>query len=592
MATTSILLGKTVESRNVRLDLPRLVESRLLLQANSGGGKSWTLRRILEQSFGTYQHLVLDPEGEFASLRERYDYVLAGRGGDTPAEPRSAKLLARRLLELGTSAILDIYELKAHERVRFVRYFLEALVEAPKTLWHPVLVVVDEAHVYAPQKGEAESLGAVIDLATRGRKRGYCAILATQRIAKLHKDAAAELNNKLIGRSSLDVDMRRSGEELGFTSRDDQQQLRALKPGEFFAFGPAITDVVRMMRVGEVETSHPKVGTRYLVTPPPPTEKVKKLLAELADLPAESEQEIRDLTAAKQTIAGLRRELTAAGRGGADEAEVRRRVQEGIRILQQTVNELEGDTAGLRAEVKRLRKAMEKAPGDLERIAGGLRAAVNGGATVTPGPPVRERPPAQERPPPAAAPSAWQERREAARPATVPEPTSDETWGSIEGVKSGAVRILREIARRHPATWTRSQLGTLTGFKASGGTYKDYIGVLRRRGLIETSGKEVAVTEAGLAALGEVPAAPNTHVEVMEMWRGSLKSGCYRMLEAVVEAGEAGLNREELGEMTGFTASGGTYKDYLGVLRRNGLVEVQRALVRALPVLWPELVPA
>ena len=581
-----IHLGEDGTGRRVKVSLEHLVESRLLVQANSGAGKSWTLRRILEQSFGEVQHIVLDPEGEFASLREKYDYVLAGRGGDTPAEPRSAKLLARRLLELGVSAIVDIYELRAHERVRFVRVFLETLVEAPKTLWHPLLVVVDEAHVYCPQTGSAESADAVKDLTTRGRKRGFCAILATQRLAKLHKDAAAELNNKLIGRSSLDVDMRRASEELGFTSREDQQQLRSLRPGEFFAFGPAISDVVTRVTIGGVETSHPKIGTRYLATPPPPTEKVKKLLAELADLPAEAEQEIRDLAAAKQTIAGLRRELTTAGKGGADEAEVRRRVQEGVSLLQETVNELEGDKEGLRVEVERLEAAIKEA-------AGGLQAAVDGTTPIAPRPPVRERPPSvpkppppvPEGPPPAAATSAWEERREGA-------PTSAETWESLEGLRPGAVRILREAARRHPATWTRSQLATLTRFTASGGTYTTYIGDLRRRGLIEVSGKEVVVTAAGLAAVGEVPATPTTHAEVMEVWRGALRPGAYRMLEAVVDAGEAGLSREELAEITGFTASGGTYTTYLGVLRRNGLVEQVQKVVRALPVLWPELVPA
>ena len=202
-------------------DLNRLIDTRLLIQANSGGGKSWCLRRLLEQTHGAVQHLVIDPEGEFASLRERFDYVLAVKqGGDTAAEPRTGALLAERLLELGVSAILDLYELKAHDRVRFVRVFLEALIDAPKKLWHPALVVVDEAHVYCPEKDEAESAGAVKDLATRGRKRGFCAVLATQRLAKLHKDAAAECNNKLIGRTSLDVDLKRASDDLGFRGRD------------------------------------------------------------------------------------------------------------------------------------------------------------------------------------------------------------------------------------------------------------------------------------------------------------------------------------------------------------------------------------
>lgn len=73
----------------VTCDLDRLVDTRLLVQANSGGGKSWLLRRILEQTHGQVQHLVIDPEGEFASLRERFDYVLAAKhGGDTAAGRR------------------------------------------------------------------------------------------------------------------------------------------------------------------------------------------------------------------------------------------------------------------------------------------------------------------------------------------------------------------------------------------------------------------------------------------------------------------------------------------------------------------------
>ena len=232
-------------NKDISIDLPTLVESRLLVQANSGAGKSWLLRRILEQSHGKVQQIVIDLEGEFGTLREKYDYILAGKGGDTPAEVRSAALLARRLLELKVSAIIDLYELPPQDRKRFVRLFLESMINAPKELYHPCLVVVDEAHVFAPERGESEAMSAVIDLATRGRKRGYCAILATQRISKLHKDASAECNNKLIGRSSQDIDMKRAAEELGFTSKDDMRSLRTLAPGEFYAFGTAISNEVQ-----------------------------------------------------------------------------------------------------------------------------------------------------------------------------------------------------------------------------------------------------------------------------------------------------------------------------------------------------------
>ena len=294
----------------VTCDVDALVNTRLLVQANSGAGKSWALRRLLEQTHGHLQQLVVDPEGEFPSLREKFDYVLAARqGGDTLADPRSAKLLAERLLELGVSAVVDVYELKAHERVRFVRVFLEALVDAPKKLWHPVLVVVDEAHVYAPQHGDAESAGAVIDLCTRGRKRGYCAVLATQRLSKLHKDAAAECNNKLIGRSALDVDMDRAGEELGF-KKPDRQVLRELDAGEFYAFGPALCRTVTRVKVGPIQTTHPKAGSRLAGVVPPPSEQVKAVLSKLADLPAEAEAREKTIADLKRDLAIARRQLT------------------------------------------------------------------------------------------------------------------------------------------------------------------------------------------------------------------------------------------------------------------------------------------
>lgn len=80
------------------------------------------------------------------------------------AEPPSAHLLAQRV-----SAILDIYEIKEHRRVATADRFLTAPMNLT-VLWHPVLVM-DEAHVSCPERGQAASSGAVVDVATCGRKR-------------------------------------------------------------------------------------------------------------------------------------------------------------------------------------------------------------------------------------------------------------------------------------------------------------------------------------------------------------------------------------------------------------------------------------
>jgi uncharacterized protein len=174
-----MIVGQIIGGGKLELDLPMLADTRLLIQANSGGGKSWLLRLIAERA--AIQTIVLDNEGEFASLREAVDVLLVGGSGELPANPRHAALLARRLLEFKVSAVVDLYELKLAERRRFVKLFLESLIHLPRELWRPTLIILDEAHIYSPERGsgEAESTEAVVSLMSQGRKRGYAGVIAT-----------------------------------------------------------------------------------------------------------------------------------------------------------------------------------------------------------------------------------------------------------------------------------------------------------------------------------------------------------------------------------------------------------------------------
>jgi DNA helicase HerA-like ATPase len=74
-----------------------------------------------------------------------------------------------RLLELGVSAVIDLSEL-GPDRPAYVAKFLDAMINAPRELWHAVLVVVDEAHRLCPEKGRArkqEERKAIEDSSTR-----------------------------------------------------------------------------------------------------------------------------------------------------------------------------------------------------------------------------------------------------------------------------------------------------------------------------------------------------------------------------------------------------------------------------------------
>jgi DNA helicase HerA-like ATPase len=61
------------------INLEDLLQSRLLIQANSGGGKSVLARVIIEETFGKVHFIVMDIEGEYYTLKEKYGDVLDHR---------------------------------------------------------------------------------------------------------------------------------------------------------------------------------------------------------------------------------------------------------------------------------------------------------------------------------------------------------------------------------------------------------------------------------------------------------------------------------------------------------------------------------
>lgn len=565
-------LGTDSDGRKVTCDVQKLIDTRLLVQANSGGGKSWCLRRLLEQTHGKVQQLVIDPEGEFATLRERYDYVLAApHGADTVAQPRSAAMLAERLLELGVSAVLDIYELKHDERVAFVDRFCRALVDAKKKLWHPVLVVIDEAHVFCPEGGKNhDSMGAVIDLCTRGRKRGFCPVLATQRLATLNKNAAAQCNNKLIGRTALDVDMKRAAFELGF-DKHQMQSLRALPEGHFFAFGPAIAKTVTQLHVGEVATTHPKAGARLAFVPPPPTAKVTALLPKLADLPAEAEERAKTVEALRTENASLRRELTTAKKAIPPPPPAPKQQRVEVPVLKgHDLQRLESAIATGTKLVEKLDhaaaacgKAVDAVVAVRTQIKDAVHVVASAAARMQAAPPARG--PVVPPPVPRATLPATNGNGPHHRPTTPRASTGVEG----EALKKGARKILAVLSQ-HPDGCRVGKLTLLTGYRYSGG-FKNDLAALRTAGFITGGNTEVMrITAEGLA-VGPFPELPAGRA-LVEHWltHPSFKKGARTILQALLDTPE-GLTADGLTKVTGYAYSGG-FKNDLSALRTAGVL--------------------
>jgi DNA helicase HerA-like ATPase len=74
--TIAVDMGTASGGKAAGLDLEELLATRLLVQGNSGSGKSHLLRRLLEQSAALVQQIIIDPEGDFVTLADRFGHLV------------------------------------------------------------------------------------------------------------------------------------------------------------------------------------------------------------------------------------------------------------------------------------------------------------------------------------------------------------------------------------------------------------------------------------------------------------------------------------------------------------------------------------
>lgn len=525
-------LGKCKDGK-FKIDLLRLIETRMLIQANSGGGKSYAIRKLLEKTHGKVHQIVLDVEGEFSSLGTNFDYILCGKDKDVPVQVRTAELLARKLLELRVSAVVDLYDLKNHERHQFIKLFLESLMNAPKRLWHPTLIVVDEAHIFAPEKGKSVAMNAVIDLATRGRKREFAAVLATQRISKLSKDAAAECLNKLIGRTALDIDMKRAADDLGLTSKVQMRGLRDLEPGHFFAFGPAMSKGVVEVKINKVKTMHGRMARRIKWKNKTPRSKIKKALSKLVDLPKEAEQELHDSKQMRIKIKKLEQQIRQGGISKADKDNIF----------------LEGYQKGKLEVMAMVTKYKNRIMTKLNEVVKLVSALPETGTRSVP---VSQSPVSTKR---------------RLKPVVSNAKVSvdiDQRFGKCE--KS----ILGFLVYKNGEPSTKVQIGAMTGYSHGSGGFNNAICKLAKEGLIVRSGQTIIINLDVVDEINEL--VDGTVAHKLEDWIAKLGACERKIYEELLNNRNSDWTKIEMAEATGYAPGSGGFNNAICRLKTIGLL--------------------
>lgn len=501
-------IGKYQEHGVCAIDIEKLLKTRLLITANSGGGKSYLIRRFVEQAFGKIPILLIDPEGEFPSLREKFDFVLVGKGGETPAEIRSASLVAQKLLELRASAVVDLYELKPQTRHEYVRLFLDAVMNAPKHLWRPTLIVVDESHKFCPEKGSGESVASesMIYLATAGRKRGFAAVWATQRLSKLRKDASAEFLNRLVGQTFEDVDLDRVVDLLGIGREDKRNflaSMRVLTPGRFWALGRAITIERKLVIVGDIQTTHQDVTSgKMIVEAPPPTEKIKALLPKLADLPKQAEEKAKTESDLRTEIRSLKAQLRNHKNGDIPPEKLAELVESRVAVA------IRKDRDGVARYIATLKKHVK------QRAAEAIASIANDWPEIEPAAPIQER-----------------IKPIAAKPTTLsPRHTAKFDTVAPERKLSATARLIASFVFSNPdKRWSKAQVAMMIGRSLRSSGFTNAISELVVPGFIRRDGVFLSVGE-------QMPEGIDTGVEFSIANVKRILGKCESELWAVLES--------------------------------------------------------
>lgn len=531
----------------VKIDLEDLIESRMLIQANSGGGKSGIARVMMEESYGKVPYIVLDKKGEYYTIKEKCPdvIIIGGRNADIQLSIQAAPLLARFIVSHRLTVIIDMSSLESDDqRAIFLRDFLKGLMNLTEEYWTQYLIFLEEAHVFCGQQDMMVSGRYVKNLMSEGRKMGFCGILLTQRISKLHKDAAAECNNKFIGRTFLDLDIQRSASEMGLVGQD-RFKLRELKPKHFWAFGTSIEPHhVHEVVIRDAQTKFPKAGAKIDLIVKKPTEKVKQALAKLNELPQEAKKELQTTEQLKAEIKRLSTALAKAQKESASWGEANhQRYQSEIKKLRDENSDLRIQIQTIKVVGSQVQKQFEAWFLKLESLD---KSLLNGSANTQS---VLQRPVIVSKPQP-----------------TV---TKKPVFVSDSDIKLGGAerKIITFLAQFPDKAFSQVQIAVATGYTVGGGGFNNALGRLNTLGLI-CRGPKISVNVDAMHTIIEAVGEILPQQYGFDHFKDKLDKAPREIYEVLMSDPERTFTKEEIAELTPsrYSPDGGGFQNAIGRL--------------------------
>lgn len=259
----------TISEDGTTVPVIELLTGRGFVTGKSGSGKSNTASVVAEELLELdLPMLIVDTDGEYYGLKERYELLHVGAGElcDVQVSPTHAQRIATLALEENVPVILDVSEyLDVDEARQLIHGVVKTLFVREKKAKKPFMLLVEECHEYLPESGGLDEVGEILlQVAKRGRKRGLGLCGMSQRPAAVDKDFITqcdwlvwhrltwENDTKVVGRF-LDneyaemVEDLNDGEAIVVTDWDEQVSRVQFRRKKTFDAGatPGLEDVER-----------------------------------------------------------------------------------------------------------------------------------------------------------------------------------------------------------------------------------------------------------------------------------------------------------------------------------------------------------
>jgi len=294
LSETIVLGTRLSDGSDFEVAADKLIMGKTYLTSETRYGKSWTLRRIVEQIVGRAGIIIFDPEGEYASLREKFPFLIIGK--DIPVLVEAAEVIAETVLKENLSVIVDLSLVDDDLGKEFVAKFVKHFMHLETKMRKPYLFVLEEADEFAPERGIAKSTSvkAFRNVAKKGGKRGVGLIVASHRTAWVTKGVLSQCTTlKVVGRtewkSDLDVlqdflqihpNILRRPKKNGAPYDDGKPHVNSLEKGQFFIAG-SIVDSPGFVKIGGVQTTHLGASPDMVLSTPRELKGVVERLAEM-----------------------------------------------------------------------------------------------------------------------------------------------------------------------------------------------------------------------------------------------------------------------------------------------------------------------